>query len=280
MEKCYAVVAHEALFCTHPPNARRLPGVYREEFMRRSFSHGSRLAIPEIVDQCCAFSESLGLNDVVGDVEHWIEAVIYQGSVNPLRHLVLVASLFADWGRFMKACSAQPVLATPRVPKESRRPIVPDEITLRRLFALPGATINSVSRQIGLSAATLSTRCQYYGIDVARRASPIRGDVKDSIADRLRQGGDLSQIARQFKVSRSTLGRSIASSRSLGDQRNAALRKAESARRRSALESLIAAGGFHTRSQLREKESGVYSWFMRHDRSWLDAHLPSKRGGP
>jgi hypothetical protein len=213
------------------------------------------------------------------DINRWIFAP--RGGTHPLRHLALISWLFTTWDDFVDAYAAAqlPGASPERPPIASSQPA--DARKLGFVAALrSGQSVTAASKLAGISVGTGIAWAAQHGIETGRRPKSITAPLYECISAELRQGDDKSDIAERNGVPVQAVTRVLRNEVGLAEQRRLALFERAQIAARNTWGAAHDAWPGATVAHLRSQAGAAYAWLRRHDKVWLDAHLPKPAPRP
>ena len=198
---------------------------------------------------------------------------------HPIKHLLLIFSLFEDWADFSANFdSAKPLERRPAAAAGSTagpRARNPAEKRFLTLVQREGLSITAAARKLGVTASTGVQWARLHGITYTSRAKHIDPPTLARARLLARRGVDRIQIAGQTGMSIVSVNRLFSSDPKLGEQwRAVRFEKARKDNRKRFLAVRRRHPGLPVK-YLRRIPGNGYQWLYRHDREWLVANLPS-----
>ena len=192
---------------------------------------------------------------------------------HPLKHLVLITSLFESWMHFMEAYnSSSPAtseVASVELPPQAETPVARFE----RLVRSDRLSVTAASRAVGISTTTAIQWAKKMGIGFTSRAKLVTKGMEAKASEMLAMGASIQSIAASVGVSETTVNRLIGGNDNLQRVRNLTM---EGMRRQAARRAFMRACKTHPNwplTEIRRLPGNSYMWLHRHDRPWLDQKL-------
>jgi transposase len=208
------------------------------------------------------------------ELDRWVFAP--RGGTHPLRHLAIIYWLFPSWADFIATyaeahTTAQAAVHMPPsvVLADARRTAFVADLTA-------GHSVTAASKRIGITAGTGLAWAAQHGFKTSRRPKTVTELLQRSIADDLARGDDKADIAHRHRVSVQAVTRVLRSEVGLADRRRRAQRDRSLHMSRQAWTAARDAWPGATVAHLREHAGAAYAWLRRHDKDWLDSHLPER----
>jgi len=203
---------------------------------------------------------------------------------HPGKHLALVCSTYASWSDFeadLRAASSTPNGAGHNTAQRSIVVCLEERSSLenkhaRFLELLPFSSSVSAASQLAQVSVNTGLRwASQAGHAVKRRPKSLNTDALTAIRVRLAEGEDRREIAEAFQVSLVSINRLLSTEVDLRSAWRAARHRNQLQLRRGRFSDLLARYGNATASRLRELSPADWVWLYRHDREWLQSHLPA-----
>jgi Tn7-like transposition protein D/TniQ len=198
-------------------------------------------------------------------------------SGHPLKHLLLISMLFETWDSFLRLYVEQanrPEADTPRAIAAIDRPTM-DTDRFTQLVQARGMSISAAARELGVTPSTGVRWAKVLGIDFTGRAKTLTPERLSSIRSLLRTGADRTEVCKTCGISAASLNRLLSSEKPLAMAWRAARHEAARQSNRAAFTATVAAHPGWSVKQLRTAPGNGYMWLYRHDRDWLQLHLPA-----
>lgn len=205
------------------------------------------------------------------ELDRWVFAP--RGGTHPLRHLAIIYWLFPSWQQFVEAYAEDEIPVRPAAPEA---PASDDRRLTFSAAIANGRSISAASKLVGVTTSTGVAWATQQGIEAGRRPKSLSTALRASIVADLARGDEKSAIAELHQVTLQSVTRVLRSEVGLVDRRSGAMN--DRARRKAqeawtcALDAWPGAGV----ALLRNRAGAAYAWLRRHDKAWLDAHLPSR----
>jgi hypothetical protein len=209
------------------------------------------------------------------DIDRWVFAP--RGGTHPLRHLAIVYWLFPRWDDFLAAyAEAQ---AMDQLADQGQLRSEPADIRrvefVRALTA--GKSVTASSKLVGVTVGTGLAWAAQHGFKTGRRPKSITESLQKCIAVALGRGDEKFDIAKLNRVSVQAVTRVLRSEVGLAEQRRLAQRERAQLKARQSWVAAQDALPGATVADLRAHAGAAYAWLRRHDKVWLEGHLPSAR---
>jgi transposase len=236
-----------------------VPGLLRERFHAAIDAHW----LSEIA------RGSMGWTGVVAAISRRVSR-----PAHPLKHLVLITTLFDSWAKFKTAYDLQEIGQSPHDVDVAALPIANRRREeFQRLVRSEGLSITAASRSVGISTTSGTQWAKKMEIAFTSRAKSFT-QTQTRLATRLLGSGTaVAKVADRVGVSVTTVNRLIGSSASLQKRRTASLAQI---RRTTARVTFARACGSHKKlplAKIRALPNNSYMWLYRHDRDWLSRTL-------
>ena len=270
--KRFALISHDVLGCSEPPDIDILPQVYRQRMHSIGLAVGERIHYTQLAGLCSAVQSGLACYAHLGVPSRWLSNILYGHSANPALHLVMITTLFNSWDEFSKTWrDYAPERLIPTVSKRSRQPTADRE--LRKSLAVPGATVQSVAKSLDWSEDTVRVYARYFAITIPSKKGVISDRAKKAIAAQLSNGDPRQRIARRLRVSLSTIDRIRRSSAAITKARAETIANTQCRGRRDKLQHYLYANPHLRRSDVRSMDRCLYGWLLKNDRAWFEHAL-------
>lgn len=198
-----------------------------------------------------------------------------RGGVHPLRHLAVIAWLFADWESFCTAYCSDEADAPPARPAAVAVPInLLDEKRAHFVALLSKVTLRQAAVTVGIAVATAQRWATQEGVVVACRPQVLLPKLRASIIARLRRGQRQVEIAAACEVHVALVRAVLRTEVGLAEQWRAAVAETRRAQARAAWTKLRGAHPAAPRKFLRARAPAAFVYLYRHDRAWLAANVP------
>lgn len=208
-------------------------------------------------------------------LHHYPENLFYQPSQahHPLKHLVLIEVLFADWQDFKaQACldvtdEHEPISCPPL----SLHRAVLSEQAEKRLRE--GESLRKVSLSEGLSVSTLNILAHQKQIETDKRPSKVFPEIERAIWRKLVVGERTTDIAPQFGLSVGAIEQILRKHPELVTLRKRIWFYQSRTLHRAAILACMQEYLLAGRQQIRVVQGASYTWLYKHDQSWLYHNL-------
>lgn len=234
--------------------------------------------IKEVISKAIASFSEFGPYKQLLDIANnqYPKCLFYNSAANhhPIKHLFFIYVLFGSWKKFEAYYLNTKPLESPAEPKA----IIPN-ITLSeqdKALLISGTSLRSVSASSGISVSTLKVLAQQQSIEINTRPQKIFKAVERDIWRKLFVGATCSDIAQEFEVSVGAVEQILRKHQYLKPLRKKVWLYKDQCNHRTQLKSYFEYNPHHTRKQFRADNSASYMWLYRHDKEWLEEHLPEK----
>jgi hypothetical protein len=193
---------------------------------------------------------------------------------HPLKHLVVITSLFEGWTQFMQAyeSTSDPAAEVASVElRPSKRGIKKAEF--EQLVNRNGLSVTAASRAAGVATTTGTQWAKSMGIGFLSRPKRVDGSMEKRASVMLAKGIPTPLIAESIGVSQTTVHRLLGSNDALQHARKFAMTTMRRHAARRAFSRACKANSKLPLSAIRSMPNNSYMWLHRHDRSWLDQKL-------
>ena len=203
---------------------------------------------------------------------------------HPLKHMVLIASMFADWESFLlnyKLNAEPPLLQFSNVGKAANaEPSWQDghasAPTAEKQFlesVRSGMTVRQAAKNVGVTVTTGVRWAKRNGVPFTVRPKTLVPAILESIRRDLESGLDRAIVARMRNVSLVSIHRLLSSEPELHSKWSAARNEMARTINRSAFLALLKKYPSTPVSTLRKIPGNGWVWLSRHDNEWLASSL-------
>jgi hypothetical protein len=208
----------------------------------------------------------------------------WRTGTHPLRILVAITWLFEDADAFLatydRLHQSEDYSLTTQVEgnANSCRSQPAKENSSQQLVALfkSGYSATAAAKQLGVDVGTAMAWAAQAGIAVPRRPKSLKLEIQSALKRDLVLGVDKTVAALTHGVSVQAVTRYLRTEPGLhGLWQGAVFRNRQEVARASWIAILATQGHFGV-LWLRQVEGAAYTWLYRHDRVWLQSHLPDK----
>lgn len=259
--------------------------VYHQALANRGWIRGEQqvcwrplgLALQKRFHRFAPFEFQQRLQAGSGDCPSWVRSALStrERFVHPVCHLLLIDLLFESLDSFLDACDAK--LACTALPDSKN--CEPDAAGLEHLMDGTISCRKAASR-LGLSVTTVVKRRRMLGVGISERRKALHPKLIAELKSALMLGHPIVDIASRFGLSSVSVSRVLAESAEVVAHRD---RNRETIARTEHRGRWVAAmksqPGVGTKA-LRKVAGASYAWLYRHDRSWLQEHLPERANDP
>ena len=222
-----------------PPG--NLSAIYMHAVARKGWMFGSRRIHPsQIIDHVSETLQALPQVSPFLDLklqgdDNWAVRLLRapRGTVHPLKHILLIRTLFDDFAQF--------VSETKRFHK----------------------------KPIAASQSSVRGDCHSKRQSALIKSPPCVQDIHSRLESLLVRGDSVADISRAVGFSSASIYRFIQSHKSSHTRRCVSIFNRTRATKRQSVRHLIESAENLTRNALRRSNPGLYMWFYRNDRSWL-----------
>jgi len=209
---------------------------------------------------------------------------------HPLKHLLLITSMFDDWQGFwtMHQHSERTIPCEDVAPargsavtcQPGARHLALDEKQSAFLCLIQrGDGIRAASISAGISVSTGVRWATRHGAMFVRRTRVLVPSVMEPLRQDLARGVDRTSAAQTHKVSLVTINRLLSTDHALRDAWAEARVHAARIKNRASMLRLISEHPGLPISKLRKLPGSGWMWLYRHDKEWLATALPSLWAG-
>lgn len=200
-----------------------------------------------------------------------------RGHKHPVKHMLLMATLFENWADFWDTYNAISADTASRAEGFVTRiwPDDPRRKEFAQLMKTPGSTVTDVARRLGVVFPTALYWAKKDGIPYRPRPRAIQPEMEEPLKQALLRGTMLIEVARQIGVPSNAVSDFLKSHAEIRRRWEVASSQHTRDIYRARLRQAIADHPEATRTQLRVKPGSGYKWLYQHDRDWLIANLPS-----
>jgi transposase len=198
---------------------------------------------------------------------------------HPLRHLVMIAWLYPDWGTFFEDYKARTnqflskefpssdgetaiKLKTPSIDFDLRDSCV-------RLSTTELLTATAIANRLDVTVTTVIAHLAAAGIRTPKRPKVLRGKKHSELLAALRDGISKQEAAEKIGASIGTVTRFLLSEVGLHQEWTQARDKLIREKMRLRWKALVSGNLTSAQKFLRAIEPGTYAWLYRNDREWL-----------
>ena len=208
------------------------------------------------------------------ELDRWVFAP--RGGTHPLRHLAVIYWLFPSWPEFIATYAEAHTTAPAAVHLPPTVEVADARRTAFVADLTAGHSVTAASKRVGITAGTGLAWAAQHGFNTSRRPKTVTEPLQRSIADDLARGDDKADIAHRHRVSIQAVTRVLRSEVGLADRRRRAQHDRSLQMSRQAWTAARDAWPGATVAYLREHAGAAYAWLRRHDKDWLDLHLPER----
>jgi hypothetical protein len=263
----------------------RLASTYRRALRDRELVTGRQsLRLAEIVQLIKVRHQGLEVLDEFRALRNSNESwAVLIGSIarkapracHPLKHLLMLTTLFSTWGEFLATydSSADVVDASPKddVQRSQRHEL---EQRFKDLVIGEGLSVSAAGRRVGVSATSAVRWAKVLGVSFTSRAKIYTPERLAEARMRLQRGDEKAHVARELAISEVTINRLLSSEPDVATAWRRARHAAARQRYRERFLSALALSRSGTLKEVRAEPGNGYPWLYRHDRAWLLEHLP------
>lgn len=260
----------------------RLHEIYKNALFKRGLTtRSNRLHLQTVCKEYRAAMQPLSvipeLSELFG-TDSTIETTlgrllrIPRAGTHPLRHLALIYWLFADWTSFWKSYHSDEIGTPNEVPSQHIR--VDSKVKLRvDLMACinGGNSVTHCSKLLGITVNTGTAWAVAQGIEIHRRPKTITNNIFNAVTTSLRNGGEKTDLMKQYGLSAASINRILISVDGLhGQWLNAKFVKAQTDAKSLWLTGISQMPGAGLKIW-RSAHPATYAWLYRNDRQWLES---------
>jgi hypothetical protein len=266
----------------------RLVSTYRSGLREMSLLRGNpgRLALEQLAQSYLAFVQPLSCiaefaslpkthTEALAQVPRLIR--IERSATHPVRHLTLIAWIFAGWKKFWdEYCTqgndwrfAEQAASSSMSEPQSTTPD-PRRSALVTLLSTGDCSLSSAARRIGIDPATAMAWAAQAGISTPRRAKKLKPELFSRLVEMLANGTDTEDLAAKLEISKVTVIRILRTQVGLHQTWKAARLDRARTKARDAWTRVVTENPRLGVKAVRTLESAAYAWLYKHDRSWLD----------
>jgi hypothetical protein len=233
----------------------------------------------------------LGVGHWLNSRDHWAGRTLSRNVIDGrripslLRLLLLARLVTDDISSLWNPVAPVPTLQRDRLPSDYRTDVhlkqkrIEKEAIESALDAAKGR-LTVAAERLRVSSWTLAGALRHHHIHLplSKLTSKLLGAKRiTAIRDALGHGVPKSKVQRQYRVSAWSILLIELDRPNLNDAKAAAVRKRE--KHRNALLSFIRNSPSKSRNEFTKRHPGSYFWLRKHDREWLQSHLPAPRWG-
>ncbi|WP_198156828.1 TnsD family Tn7-like transposition protein [Aquincola tertiaricarbonis] len=194
---------------------------------------------------------------------------------HPLKHLLLISTLFSTWAEFVAAYEAEPIEEAEPAPESV---YLPEAEAARsgfvELVGRQGLSISAAGRHVGITATTAVRWAKLLGLGYTARTKTYTQERLERARGLLRQGAPKAQVGELLGLSVGSVDRLISSEPALASEWRAARHeRAREVNRKQFAKALATMPG-RPLKEIRAIPGCGYAWLFRHDRQWLMESLP------
>ena len=217
-------------------------------------------------------------------VKSIISAVIRRSpkQTHPLKHLALLIAMFGSAAKTLDALDRSddvfPAASTANIDPAAH------EMEGRNLLHRKAQFLASISQGVGVSAAALAAGvststgvrwARQHGVHFIPRAKVLVESLAEQVRSELRKGRDRKDVATEYGISLASINRLLSTEHQLRDDWRNVRHDAARLKNRERLTALIQDQPLITSTQLRRTPGSGWTWLYRHDKTWLEAALPT-----
>lgn len=264
-------------------SAGQLADCFRRQYMKIGLQAGSRVRLGNAATEFSQFCEPLRIvpefralpgTEQEANSQLSRQLQVTRGSANPIRTIVLAASVFGSFGEFMAAyensSSCDVPLITGEGLPESLNPMVDPAI---QLISEEGLSCRDAAARLGVATNSVIAWASNAGIPVQRRPKVLKPPIRESAIADLRAGHDKATIATTYGISVETVTRLLATVAGLRTAWNEARFLATQRKYREAWSQAISNNPSSGAKAVRMLEPAAYGWLYRNDLAWLTEQL-------
>lgn len=200
-----------------------------------------------------------------------------RGHKHPVKHLILMATLFENWGDFWETYCA--MAGDQKSNRQDFQPRIWEEDPRREqlplMMLVPNETVSNAARRLGVPVAVALYWARIDGIPYRRRPRSIHPDMDERLRAILVEGPPIREAAREMGVPCAAVSNYLNSHDEVKKYWEAARQARIREIYRANLRQFLEARPGTTRTQLRVLPGTGYKWLYQHDREWLMVNLPS-----
>jgi hypothetical protein len=188
---------------------------------------------------------------------------------HPLKHLILIASLFDSWDAF-RACydeNREPIQQSPVTEPEEK--FDGRRVEFEALARSGSISVSKAARQVGVTPVTGTVWARQVGIDFAARTKSLSEKRTRSAISLLKSGATIAKVSSTCAISESSLRRIVRSQPALEQDRKQRILEARTLRARNAFTRCAKKLPGAPIKVIRAQPGSCYSWLHRHDATWL-----------
>ncbi len=198
-----------------------------------------------------------------------------RGGTHPLRHIVIIEWLFADWYDFKQRIQKVKKLELTSSPKRSPAQRVPAAVATEHAFTKVGV-FRQCTGPLGSSTEPSNGRRFEAPVRIPanvtgrRRPKKLKALLRAAVTGDLERGEEKQVVMRRFELSIATVNRLLREDSDLYHQWQTQNRRRQRNTRREAWKGLLRQHGSVGPKEIRSLAPALYAWLYRHDRVWLD----------
>lgn len=264
-----ALLRHAYLLQAKTHGWLAMDGALRLSALRESFAKAH---------QGLEFLSGMGfLNGVAGVNGGFLGLLLreYPGSRHPIKHIFLMAHLFAEPDEFFARYREVKSVADAEGAAGLSKQLTDIRTQLRQLVGIEGKSVNSACKELGIPPAQGIRQLRKEGIFYKRRPRVLTPESKQKLDDLLKAGAGRSQIAAALGIRTAFIKDYLAEHPELRTAWGMAYEtKRTAAHREHFLEVLQNNPGVPIK-RIRRISGNGFEWLYRNDRDWLASHLPA-----
>ncbi|WP_029772025.1 TnsD family Tn7-like transposition protein [Pseudoalteromonas sp. TB51] len=194
---------------------------------------------------------------------------------HPLKYYFLIHCLFGSWDRFKAVMEAQPV-KEPKMPiEQSQRSSSPFDNSLIIKCLKDGDSMRKIAAQTGKSIAYIKKVATNNQIAVDKRPSKIFTVDERDIWSKLMVGIPTEVIAREHGISQGAVEQILGKFSELVALRKTIRFNHKRQQCRQEIEAFCQSHPQCRQKEVRANCGASFMWLYKHDKCWLEQHLPS-----
>jgi transposase len=203
---------------------------------------------------------------------------------HPLKHLLIITSMFERWESFLDYLVPSADEAACNKPREDARANTRRDVADNKAAFLSYVdqrlSIRAAALSAGVSVATGVRWAKRSGIVFPSRAKLLSPAVLSRLKRDLGAGQERRRAAERAGVSKATVDRLLSTDHALRDRWQAARHETARSRSRLAILNAVRRSPQLRTSEIRKANPAAWTWLYRHDKLWLEAALPALWTGP
>lgn len=198
---------------------------------------------------------------------------------HPFKHLWLIEFLFGDWPTFFTRYTACQDNSASVCNSSDRQQVVsersdPRLYQLIELLTVQHVSMRQAAQTLNIDFMTASNWAAQAGIATQHRPKTLTQDLRTRVINGLKSGLNKNTVASECKTSNQTVNRILRTEPYLYETWKLACKERLKKHWRNCLLAFIEENPTATRKLIRQQCQAGFIWLYRHDKDWLNLHLP------